>query len=606
MGTVQLLPGAGQALGPLMRNLARASSAPELDSWCTPSLRDGLLPVAGIGKVLATVVTSSPFVAAMGDRPDILVNPSQILLWACGAEGHFEFFSPSWIAFTGRDFASELGQGWLERVLEEDRPLLCSDLLDALHRKSAWRGKFRLLHRDGDYRWLSMEAMARYEADGHFAGFIGYCVDISQHEAAHAEPELSTSHITGLLKQTDLLALMIDSSGMIVFTNELISGLLGKSAERLLNTSFFDHFGSDRVRSETLFSSDGRASDFPAEFETPLVGSGQSLILWHSMAQKDYAGRLAYVVLVGEDVTAQRTEEAKLNLTSKVFESSNLAMAITDAKGSILSVNGAFTQLTGYSQEEARGQNPRILQSGRHGPEFYKAMWHSVATRDHWHGDIWDRRKDGTIYPKFLSINAIRDHEGRVTNYSSIFSDITERKAIEEKLSSLAHLDALTELPNRTLLRQRLSDAIATVAGSKDQVAVLYIDLDRFKQVNDTLGHQAGDQVLLEVTRRLKAGIRASDTVARVGGDEFIVLLPRVSEVEIVARVASKIVEALKRPIALEQGEALCTPSIGISLFPDHGQDIDALIHCADQAMYKIKTTTRCGFHFYGQAEEDA
>jgi len=550
-----------------------------------------------------TTLKSSPVSEDVGDRLDILVNPSQFLLWACDANGHFEFFSPSWFAFTGRDHAFEQGHGWQEGVLLEDRTLLWSDLVDALHRESAWRYQFRLKRHDGDYRWVVMDGKVRHGADGRFVGFMGYCVDITQHEKADNTADLFISQAGSLLQQTQLFALMIDAKGMISFANDRVSDLLGTSNECLHGSSFFDHFCSDQpdVQADRFFVHDGQAHVFPAEFETTLMGQSKSLILWHSMVQQDYASKLTAMVLVGEDVTARCSDESKLNLTSKVFESSNLAMAITDAKGIILSVNGAFSQLTGYSQEEAWGQNPRILQSGRHGPEFYKAMWQSVNTTDHWRGDIWDRRKDGTVYPKFLSINAIRDEEGSITNYSSIFLDISERKAIEETLSNLAHLDALTQLPNRILLRERLSKAMSEVMDCEDLVAILYIDLDRFKQVNDRLGHQAGDQVLLEVARRMKGCIRASDTVARVGGDEFIVLLPRIREIENAERIASKIVEALKRPIELGLGEAVCTPSIGISLYPEHECDIDALIHCADQAMYQIKTTTRCGYHIYHQ-----
>ncbi|WP_341678073.1 diguanylate cyclase [Niveibacterium sp. SC-1] len=550
-----------------------------------------------------TVSSSSLFGGEIGDRSNLAVKPSQILLWACDAQGYFDFFSPSWFAFTGHDLACEHGQGWLDEVYPEDRPLLRRDILDALQRESPWRRTFRLQRHDGVHRWVLMEGMPRHAVDGHFAGFVGHCLDVGGQEAGDVAADLSASQITRLLTQTRLLAVMVEPDGTISFANERVGGLLGRSQESLRGASFFEHFSAEHL---DLLPDGGPLRDFPTEFETTLRGDGRSLVLWHSMVQRDYAGSLAAVVLLGEDVTARRSEEDKLAVTSKVFESSHLAMTITDAAGTILSVNDAFTRLTGYGREEAQGQNPRILQSGRHSPEFYKEMWRSLVTSGHWHGDIWDRRKDGTIYPKFISMNAIRDEEGRTTNYSCIFSDITERKAIEEKLSLLAHLDALTRLPNRTLLRERLGEAIADAAGGTDRVALLYIDLDRFKQVNDSLGHQAGDQVLLEVARRMSDCVRSADTVARIGGDEFIVLLPRVRELENAGRIAGKIVEALKQPIALGQQEAICTPSIGISICPDHGADVEALIHCADQAMYRIKTTSRCGYHFYDQARKEA
>lgn len=541
-----------------------------------------------------TVITPSCF-SEGSDRLPVASHPlGPVLLWACDAEGSFEFFSPSWLAFTGRSLADELGQGWLERVIPEERDLLWNDMILALQERRPWQRGFRIAHHDGTYRWMTMEGTMRHDRDGRLAGFIGYCQELAPRDG----DDMVLDQVTSLLRQTQLLALMIDARGRISFANERLGSLLGHAETSLCQTSFFDHFCSDHpdLQPDRLCAQDPY---FPASFETQTVGASQHLILWHAMVQRDYAGRLDGVVLLGEDVTVRRREENQLFLTSKVFESSQLAMAIVNLQGNIVSVNNAFTQLTGYSPEEALGQNPRILQSGRHGPAFYREMWASINANGHWHGDIWDRRKDGTIYPKFLSINVMRDDKGALTHYSSIFTDITERKNIEEKLNHLAHHDTLTGLPNRLLLERRLGQSLCDVAGGTDQIALFYIDLDRFKQVNDSLGHQAGDRVLVEVTTRLKGCIRASDTVARVGGDEFIVLLPHVRNQAAIERIASEIVDVLKQPIALGEQEVVCTPSIGISVYPDHGADGDRLIHHADQAMYRIKTTTRCGYHVF-------
>ncbi|WP_255992266.1 sensor domain-containing protein [Chitinolyticbacter albus] len=558
--------------------------------------------------IYPTISMLAQSIEDLGAHANIRVHPRQIWLWSCDAEGMFDFFSPSWLAFTGSELAAELGQGWLGRVLPEDRALLWGDILDALQRAIPWQRQFRLKRHDGAYHPVLMSGVVHHGADGRFAGFTGYCIDITQDEKGDPAASLPDSQLISLLEQTRLLAMVIDCNGIISFSNAQLRDVLGQPEEALRHTSFFDHFQADHpdLQPEQLASNGGQIRQIPVEFEaTTSAGQTPHRILWHAMAQRDYADTLTGAVLIGEDITTRQIEEDKLILAAKVFESSRLAMAIADEKGRILSVNDAFTRLTGYSEAEVQGQNPRILQSGRHTPEFYKEMWAILNATDHWHGDIWDRRKDGTIYPKSLSINAVRDEQGRITHYSSIFSDITERKQIEEKLSRLAHHDALTKLPNRILLRQQLGKAILSADDDGARVAVLYIDLDRFKQVNDSLGHAAGDQVLLEVTRRMKGCVRVSDMVARVGGDEFIVLLPSVVDADAVGRIADKIVEVLKQPIALGQYEAVCTPSIGISLFPDHARDIDALIHDADQAMYQIKTTTRCGYHFHALEDED-
>ena len=525
-----------------------------------------------------------------------------IFLWTCDEEANFDFFSPSWLAFTGRSLPCEQGQGWLDQVILEERDLLWSEILQCLQERRPLQHKFRLKHHDGTWRWIMMEGAVRYGQDGRLAGFVGCCQELPLQDNGHSASSSSALQLASLLKQTQLLALTIDVKGRISFINESLNSLLGNTEENLHQKSFFDYFCLDHPDLQ-LNQLQLQDVQFLASFETWRIGADRHRILWHSIVQRNYAGDFEGVVLIGEDVTTRQTVENQLLLTSKVFETSKLAMAITDAKGIIVSVNSAFTQLTGYSEEEACGQNPRILQSGRHSREFYNEMWASLNTDGHWHGDIWDRRKDGSIYPKFLSINVIRDEQGTTTHYSSIFSDITDRKSLEEKLSYLAHHDELTMLPNRTLFERKLAQAIAYVAGSMNKVALLYIDLDRFKEVNDKFGHQAGDKVLVEVTKRLKNCTRASDIVARVGGDEFIILLPNIQIRTNIEFIANKIVEALKHPIELGKDEAICTPSIGISVYPDHGTHIDKLIHFADQSMYKVKATTRCGYHFYDPTE---
>jgi diguanylate cyclase (GGDEF)-like protein/PAS domain S-box-containing protein len=295
--------------------------------------------------------------------------------------------------------------------------------------------------------------------------------------------------------------------------------------------------------------------------------------------------------------------EANLRISATAFESHESLM-ITDVDSVILRVNKAFTETTGYSAEEIVGQTPRLLKSGRHNAEFYREMWDTLLRTGKWQGEIWDRRKNGEIYPKWLSISAVKGDDGVVTHYVGSHIDITERKASEERIQHLAFYDHLTDLPNRLLLIDRLKQALASSTRSSREGALLYIDMDNFKNLNDTLGHDIGDLLLQQVTQRLKSCIREGDTVARLGGDEFMVMLLDLSEQPIEAAaqteaIGEKILVALNRPYQLDSYVHHCTASIGATLFSDHKQAIDELIKQADIAMYQAKKAGRNTLRFF-------
>jgi len=286
-------------------------------------------------------------------------------------------------------------------------------------------------------------------------------------------------------------------------------------------------------------------------------------------------------------------------LMSKVFENAAEGVIITDPNGMILSVNNAFTEFTGYRTEEAVGQTPALLRSGRQSEAFYRHMWLTLQNEGQWEGEIWNRRKDGKHYLEWLSISGVRDESGRITHYVAVFSDITTEKENEERLYHLAHYDMLTELPNRMLFYDRLRQGLLRARRNQRQVAIMFLDLDGFKQVNDELGHHAGDELLRQVARRLSGVLRASDTVARFGGDEFTVSVPDLAPDDEVDRVARKIIEAVAKPYYLGSNRVQVTTSVGISLFPQHGDDPDTLITHADMAMYETKKAGKNNFRFY-------
>lgn len=288
-------------------------------------------------------------------------------------------------------------------------------------------------------------------------------------------------------------------------------------------------------------------------------------------------------------------------LAAHVLANMREAVLIADVDNNILSVNRAFTEITGYSADEVLGQNPRILASGRHDRTFYQILWQHLAVDSCWRGEIWDKRKNGEIYPKWLEIRAIRNPDGLLTHYVAIFSDIGDYKRAEEKLHFLAYYDPLTRLPNRVLLRDRFEQVAAIADRDRALLAVLFLDLDQFKNINDSLGHAVGDQLLLGVAERLRSCVRVSDIVSRAGGDEFVVVLNGIQDVGAVSEVAQKILCHVAEAFYVEAHELITSVSIGAAMFPNDGRDFDTLLKKADTAMYGAKEDGRNTCRFFAE-----
>ncbi len=305
--------------------------------------------------------------------------------------------------------------------------------------------------------------------------------------------------------------------------------------------------------------------------------------------RREEEGRPLELMGVVQDVTEAKIANQQLVLSASVFESSIEGIIITNSRGDIQRVNKAFTDITGYGEGEVVGENPRILKSDRHDKAFFEEMWAALLKKGQWQGEIWNRRKDGEIYPQWLTITSVVNSQGNTTNFVGVFHDMTELKLHEEQLRYQAHHDALTGLPNRMLFRDRLGVSMAQARREERKVAVLFLDLDNFKRINDSLGHTVGDLLLKEVAVRLGHCIRAGDSVARYGGDEFIVLLDRIDHEEDAVLAAQRIIAALAPAVLLHDREFYLTVSVGIAFFPEDGQDQEALIKNADTAMYRAK-----------------
>jgi diguanylate cyclase (GGDEF)-like protein/PAS domain S-box-containing protein len=311
---------------------------------------------------------------------------------------------------------------------------------------------------------------------------------------------------------------------------------------------------------------------------------------------QDLNNNLLGFVQTIQDETEKRLSERKLKHAATIFENTIEGIVITDANVKILSVNPAFTRITGYKEDEVRGKNPSILSSGKQDKAFYKSLWESLQSSGYWQGELWNRRKSGETYAEWLTISVILDANDKVKNYIAVFADITSSKIAHDEFEFLAHHDSLTKLPNRLLFNARLTHSLSRIKRTGDNVAILMIDLDGFKFINDEFGHQAGDRVLEVVAERLIANTRSEDTVARLGGDEFVVVLEDIMEITGATDIAHKLIQEISQPIMMDKNIMTVTASIGIALSSMIGDNSKVLISSADNALYQAKNAGKNKF----------
>lgn len=399
-----------------------------------------------------------------------------------------------------------------------------------------------------------------------------------------------------------IMLLIEKSTGRIIDVNRSALSFYGYAHQELTSKTIYDvnALSQEEIASEMEKASLHRKNYFV--FPHRLADGSIRFVEVHSTPiEVDDAPMLFSIV---HDITERVEIEQKLKLDAKVFEHSQEGVLMTDAENKIISVNRAFTEITGYRADEVIGKYPSILRSGRHDTNFYTDMWASIQNQGFWKGEIWNRKKNGTIYPQLLSISKVENELKEITHFVAVFSDITRLKQSEAKMKQLAHYDALTGLPNRLLLMSRIEHAAERIKRHpEEKLALMFMDLDHFKIVNDSLGHAAGDELLRLVSERLQHELRGEDTVARLGGDEFAILLEGISTVNDLATVAQSIIQSTKLPFMLKTGqEAVIGTSIGIAMYPEDTDDVDKLLTCADAAMYKAKHNGRNTFAFYTHA----
>jgi diguanylate cyclase (GGDEF)-like protein/PAS domain S-box-containing protein len=443
----------------------------------------------------------------------------------------------------------------------------------------------------------------RTEVDGR-PHLIGLGIDVNARQAAEAEAREIRELNREIVASVQQGVIVYDPAGRFRVWNAYMEGITGKTAAECLGRSAVEVFpflvdtgipaGIQRALAGELI----RNPDFPWSVpETGRYGWARS----EQMPLYNGQGEIVGVVEVVTDVTAQRQVEEVLRQSAAVFENTADGILVTDPQERILAVNPAFTRITGYTAAEVVGRTPRLFHSGRQDRAFYEAMWREIAAQGRWQGQVWNRRKDGEVFPEWLSISAVQGPAGEVVRYVATFSDITVIKEAHERLDHLAHHDPLTALPNRLLFGARLDQALARARREGAPFAVVLIDLDRFKEVNDTLGHHIGDLLLQQAAGRIAACVREEDVVARLGGDEFAILMESLAVVEQAGYVANRAVESMATRFAVGGHEFFIGASAGIALYPQDGTDAQDLLKSADAAMYLAKGQGRGRICFFTQ-----
>ena len=528
---------------------------------------------------------------------DTIANASPALIWAAGLDKLCYWFNQRWLDFTGRSMEEECGDGWAEGVHPDDFPACMSTFHDAYNTHQSFTMTYRLKRHDGEYRWLFDHGIPQFDADGRFSGFIGSCLDVTQEQVLRQQRDQLAARFQQLASRLPgavfQLRVPLQGKPSFDYLSEGFEKLTGLHPDAVLQDadtffSLINHQDSEKTLAE-------------------LGEAIRMMSVWHALFRirhaKDDSERWVEGVsspeqstggwlLTGhlKDVSDRKRAEAKLNLAAKVFACAREGIMVTDPHGYIVEVNDRFCEITGYNRNELLGQRPSVLQSGYHDKDFYQAMWDDMTVRGFWSGELWNRRKNGELFATSQHIGTVTDDDGNLTHFISLMSDITLQKEYEKRLEHIAHHDNLTRLPNRLLFEDRLRQAMANTRRTGKPLAVAFIDLDGFKQVNDRFGHAAGDQLLEDLANNMQQTLRETDTLARMGGDEFAAILPDLIDEQEVAALLKRLLGTIATPTAFGDDPLQVSGSIGVTFYQQWAQtSSQQLLKEADQAMYRAK-----------------
>ncbi|WP_169333602.1 bifunctional diguanylate cyclase/phosphodiesterase [Leeia oryzae] len=522
------------------------------------------------------------------------------LAWICDLDGRFQVANHAFARFIGRRQDQIQGQ-----LLKEIWPPHVVAMFEQYDQSAMLQGqvyKTELMLKDemDDLRTFLYVRVPVKDVKGQLIGTAGVAHDITALKQVEYQLREQQKVLQQFIDNSPGLICMLDMEGNFLLANracEKVFGyadgsLIGRAYEDL-PTSFKDEISWHDLR---LAIATGKPLNLELKL---LVAEEKRTYLMLSFPVLSPDGDVIAIGCIATNITERIEAEQRLLLLASVFEHAHDAIAITDSKSRILEVNPAFTLITGYQKSDVIGHSPNILQSGRHGPDFYQKMWEQLTQNSFWHGEIWNRRKTGEVYPELLTITTVKDNEGAAKNYIAVFSDISLLKEQQKRLEHLANFDALTQLPNRVMLAARLDSAMMHAVSKGKLLAVCFLDLDGFKPINDTHGHECGDRLLVEMANRFRATLRETDTVARLGGDEFVLLLTGLNAAAECEHTLDRILEAVARPLWVQGRSLSVSASIGVALFPHDDVDGDTLLRHADLAMYQAKQAGRSRYTFF-------
>jgi len=612
MVAVQALAGAIQGVGVFGKDMAETGL---VNFWLF------MLALTVIGVTLALVIDRRRRVeselrtseARFRGMSDFL--PQQI--WTALPDGRLDYVNNRVTDFFGKSHEAIIGEDWKGRVHPDDLSHYTQRWAESLRTGQPYEIDFRLLDHAGEYRWCIARAVALRDEDGGIVKWYGTNTDITERKQAEEAQRRRETHYRLLTENMKDVVWVLDARTLrFSYVSPSVERLRGHTAAEVMALpaleSCVPHARESvqklicgRIQA-CLSARNSSAVYYTDELETTCR---EGPAVWVELISGyRFSEQIGHVEIHGvmRDISVRKRAEEEMQLASLVYQNSSEGMMVTDASGAILTTNPAFTAMTGYTLDEVVGKNPSILNSGRQDESFYRAMWREINATGHWQGEIWDRRKNGEVYAEWLSINTSYHEDGSVYRRIALFSDITEKKKSEALIWRQANFDSLTGLPNRQMFQERLEQEVGKARRSGLTMALLFLDLDRFKEVNDTLGHDMGDILLQDAARRLSLCVRESDTVARLGGDEFTVILGEMGDAGGVERVAQNILSSLSEPFHLDGEVAYVSASIGITLCPEDAVEAEVLVKNADQAMYAAKGQGRNRCSYFTPAMQEA
>lgn len=463
-----------------------------------------------------------------------------------------------------------------------------------------------LVSRDGQESQISDTAAPIRKVDGEIVGVVLVFSDISKQYEMNSELDATQAHLQAILDAIPDLLFEVDTEGRVLRYHAHRSNLLIAPPENFLDKLISDVLPPDAANicmgAIERAALNGSSTGTTYSLQLP---QGETWFELSVASMQKSEEEAQHFTVISRNITERKEAEAKLQLAASVFVNAGEGIVVTNTQGIILDVNHAFTRITGYSRDEAIGEKTSMLKSDRHDDGFYRGIWESLNQSDSWSGEIWNKRKNGEIYIELLTINSVKDNTDNTVQYVAIFSDITAIKEHQNQLEYIAHFDALTNLPNRVLLAQRLQSSMKMAQSSGKQLAVAFLDLDGFKEINDLHSHQMGDDVLVSLTQRMKETLRADDTLARIGGDEFVAVFNALETRSDSLPLVGRLLTAAGQPIQIGSLTLQVSASIGITYYPqDENIDADQLLRQADQAMYQAKVAGKNRYHIFDAAHD--